>query len=309
MKVKDKWKRGLPYVGNKGQKVEQIMEVLPDGKRLVDVFGGGGCVSLTAASSGKYEEVIYNDRRKTVVELLRALVNDKPHFNLMDYVALTREQFLNWRDNQPDSIERRLVLIAYSFSNNQSSYLWNKKNEEEKLLLTRALFYGNTGTGFDKLYNYSLNANTISEKYRLFHKWRREQLNRLQQPEQLEKLEQMQRMQQLERLEQLERLQQLQQMDQLQPLEYSVKDYRKLIINTDDVVYCDPPYVGTLLTYGGFDYKAFENWYLHECPAKEIYISEYTKLPYTEVAFNFGKKINFSATRKRRDELLLRVVH
>lgn len=37
MKLKDKWKRGLPYVGNKGQKVEQIMEVLPDGKRLVDV--------------------------------------------------------------------------------------------------------------------------------------------------------------------------------------------------------------------------------------------------------------------------------
>ncbi|WP_173585438.1 DNA adenine methylase, partial [Secundilactobacillus paracollinoides] len=119
MKAKDKWKRGLPYVGNKGQKVEQIMEALPDGKRLVDVFGGGGCVSLAAASSGKYEEVIYNDRRKTVVELLRALINDEPHFNLMDYVALTREQFFDWRDNQPDSIERTLVLIAYSFSNNQ----------------------------------------------------------------------------------------------------------------------------------------------------------------------------------------------
>ncbi|WP_191980410.1 DNA adenine methylase, partial [Levilactobacillus paucivorans] len=124
MKAKDKWKRGLPYVGNKGQKVEQIMEALPDGKRLVDVFGGGGCVSLTAVSSGKYKEVIYNDRSKTVVELLRALINDEPHFNLMDYVALTREQFLDWRDNQPDSIERTLVLIAYSFSNNQHTYLW-----------------------------------------------------------------------------------------------------------------------------------------------------------------------------------------
>ena len=155
MKVKDKWKRGLPYVGNKGQNVEQIMEVLPDGKRLVDIFGGGGCVSLTAASSGKYEKVIYNDRRKTVVELLRALVNDEPHFNLMDYVALTREQFFNWRDNQHDSIERRLVLIVYSFSNDQRTYLWSKKNEKEKLLLTRALFYGNTGTEFDQLYNYS----------------------------------------------------------------------------------------------------------------------------------------------------------
>ena len=297
MKVKDKWKRGLPYVGNKGQKVEQIMEVLPDGKRLIDIFGGGGCVSLTAASSGKYEEVIYNDRRRTVVELLRALVNDEPHFNLMDYVALTREQFFDWRDNQPDSIERRLMLIVYSFSNDQRTYLWSKKNEKEKLLLTRALFYGNTGTEFDQLYNYSLNANTISDKYRLFHKWRREQLNISSRYDLL---------QQLERLQQIGRLQQ---MDQLQPLEYSVKDYRELIINIDDVVYCDPPYVGTSPNYGGFDYKAFENWYLHECPAKEIYISEYTKLPCTEVAFNLGKKHNLSAIGKRRDELLLRVVH
>jgi site-specific DNA-adenine methylase len=293
MKLKDKWKRGLPYVGNKGQKVEQIMEVLPDGKRFVDVFGGGGCVSLTAVSSGKYEEVIYNDRRKTVVELLRALINDEPHLNLMDYVALTREQFFDWRDNQPDSIERTLVLIAYSFSNNQSYYLWSKKNETDKLLLTRALFYGNTGTEFDQLYSYSLNANTISEKYRLFHKWRREQMG-------IDS-----RYYMLQQLEQLERLQQLQQLEQL---EYSSKDYRELDIQSDDVVYCDPPYVGTSKQYDGFDNKAFENWYLHECPAKEIYISEYTKLPYTEVAFNFGQKQNFSATGKRRDELLLKVI-
>jgi len=302
MKVKDKWKRGLPYVGNKGQKVEQIMEALPDGKRLVDVFGGGGCVSLTAVSSGKYEEVIYNDQRKTVVELLKALINDEPHFNLMDYVALTRENFFDWRDNQPDSIERTLVLIAYSFSNDQKNYLWSKENEEEKLLLTRALFYGNTGTEFDKLYSYSLNANTISENYRLFHKWRLEKMN-INSHHNL--IKQMERMQHFQRLEQLERLQQAKRLQQLQ---YSVKDYRELAINIDDVVYCDPPYVGAQYNYDGFDYKAFYNWYLNECPAKEIYISEYTKLPYTEVAFNLGKKINFSGARKRRDELLLRVV-
>ena len=296
MKLKDKWKRGLPYVGNKGQKVEQIMESLPDGKRLVDVFGGGGCVSLTAASSGKYEEVIYNDKRKTVVELLRALINDEPHFNLMDYVTLSREQFLDWRDNKPDSIERTLVLIVYSFSNNQKDYLWSEKNETDKLLLTKALFYGNTGTEFDQLYSYSLNVNTISDKYRLLHKWRREQMNINSSFDQL---------QQLQRLQRLERLQQL---NQLEQLEYSSKDYRELDIQSDDVVYCDPPYIGTREQYGGFDSKAFENWYLYECPAKEIYISEYTKLPNTEVFFNFGNKHNFSATGKRRDELLLRVV-
>lgn len=305
MKVKDRWKRGLPYVGNKGQKVEKIMDVLPDGKRFVDVFGGGGCVSLTATSSGKYEEVIYNDRRETVVELLKALINDEPHFNLMDYVALTREQFFDWRDNQPNSIERTLVLIVYSFGNDQITYLWSKKNEEEKLLLTRALFYGNTGTEFDQLYGYSLGADTISEKYRLFHKWRREQMVINSRYDLLQQLQQLKELQQLEQLQQLERLQRLQ---RLQQLDYSSKDYRKLDINADDVVYCDPPYVGTQHQYGGFDNEAFENWYLHECPAKEIYISEYTKLPHTEVAFNFGKKISFTSMGKRKDELLLKVI-
>ena len=302
MKAKDKWKRGLPYVGNKGQKIEQIMESLPDGKRLVDVFGGGGCVSLTAASSGKYEEVIYNDKRKSVVNLLKALIEDNPHFDLMKYVYMDRETFYNWRDNMPDSLERTLVLTVWSFSNNLHDYLWGKKIEKEKLQLTRALFWGDTGTQFDDLYSYAKNETSIVGKYPVYHKWRLEKMNinsRYDLQQQLEQLQRLERLQQLEQLQQLERLKQL---------EYSVNDYRKLSINADDVVYCDPPYVGTQHDYGGFDHKAFENWYLHECPAKEIYISEYTKLPYTEVAFNFGKKQSFSATGKRRNELLLRVV-
>lgn len=302
MKAKDKWKRGLPYVGNKGQKIEQIMESLPDGKRLVDVFGGGGCVSLTAASSGKYEEVIYNDKRKSVVNLLKALIEDNPHFDLMKYVYMDRETFYNWRDNMPDSLERTLVLTVWSFSNNLHDYLWGKKIEKEKLQLTRALFWGDTGTQFDDLYSYAKNETSIVGKYPVYHKWRLEKMNINSRYDLLQQLEQLQR---LERLQQLEQLQQL---ERLKQLEYSVNDYRKLSINADDVVYCDPPYVGTQHDYGGFDHKAFENWYLHECPAKEIYISEYTKLPYTEVAFNFGKKQSFSATGKRRNELLLRVV-
>jgi hypothetical protein len=39
MKKSEKWKRGLPYVGNKGQKAEKIIDILPAGNRLIDVFG------------------------------------------------------------------------------------------------------------------------------------------------------------------------------------------------------------------------------------------------------------------------------
>ena len=110
------------------------------------------------------------------------------------------------------------------------------------------------------------------------------------------------------RYDRLEQLQRLQQLEQLERLKYYSKDYRELDVKPDDVVYCDPPYIGTHHQYGGFDNETFENWYLHECPAKEIYISEYTKLPHTEVAFNFGRKQNFTSLGKRKDELLLKVI-
>lgn len=305
MKQSEKWKRGLPYVGNKGQKAQQIIDILPAGHRLIDAFGGGGSISLTAASSGKWDEVIYNDRRETVVGLLKALIEDNPHFDLMKYVYMDREAFNNWRDNMPDSIERTLVMTAWSFGNEMIGYMWGKKIEKEKLLLTRSLFFGDTGTKLDGLYAYAKNEATIFGKYQMFHKWR---LEKIKISSHLDGFERFNQLESIAQLQQLERLQQLDKMDQLQKIEFLTLDYRELGIQSDDIVYCDPPYIGTSKDYGGFDYKAFENWYLHECPAKQIYISEYTKLPHTEVAFNLGKKLRFSGKGNRRDELLLKYV-
>ncbi|MEE6709793.1 DNA adenine methylase [Lacticaseibacillus paracasei] len=297
MKQSEKWKRGLPYVGNKGQKAEKIIDILPAGNRLIDVFGGGGSISLTAASSGKWNTVVYNDRRKTVVNLLKALIEDSPHFDLLKYVYMDRETFCNWRDNMPDSLERTLVLTVWSFGNGWKSYLWGKKVEKEKLQLTRALFWGDTGTHLDGLYSYAKNDTSISGKYQAFKKWRLAEMgisyHRVQ-----DRIEQLERLKQLEQLEQLERLKQL---------KYSVHDYRSLDVKSSDVVYCDPPYVGTGESYDGFDADVFQDW-LANCPAKQIYISEYTQLPHTEVAFILGKKASFKAKGKRSDELLLKYV-
>lgn len=285
----------MPYIGNKGQKAQKIIDILPAGNRLVDVFGGGGSISLTAASSGKWDEVVYNDRRKTVVNLLKALIEDNPHFDLMNYVYMDRETFYNWRDNMPDSIERTLVLTVWSFSNNLRDYLWGNKIEKEKLQLTRAIFFGDTGTQLDELYEYAKNETTISGKYTVYHKWRRER------PQQLERL------QQLEQLQRLQQLQQFQQHELLELIKYSSVDYRLLDVKPNDIVYCDPPYIGTSKDYGGFDNDAFQNW-LAKCPAKQIYISEYTQIPNTDVALNLGKKQSFQALGKRPDELLLKYV-
>lgn len=300
MKQSEKWMRGLPYVGNKSQKAQQIIDALPAGGRFVDVFGGGGSISLTAANSGKWGEVIYNDRRKTVVNLLKALIEDKPHFDLMKYVYMDRETFYKWRDNMPDSLERTLVLTIWSFSNNLHDYLWGKKIEKEKLQLTRALFWGNTGTKLDGLYSYSKNETSIAGKYSMFHKWRLEKMN-------IRSGIDNDQLANILRINRIEQLQQLQQLQQLNSIEYSTLDYRLLNIRKDDIVYCDPPYLGTFADYGGFDNDSFQRW-LANCPARQIYISEYTKLPHTEVVFSFEKKRAFTTSGKYREELLLKYV-
>lgn len=289
MKKIDRWKRGLPYTGNKGQKAQQIMNILPDGDRLIDVFGGGGSVSLHAISSGKYKNVLYNDRIESVVKLLKVLINGDPYIDLTKYACISRDEFIDWRDNKPDSIERTLILICYSFGNNMRTYLWSKDNEEEKIQLTQALFYGNTGTQFDELFAESKNVSLISEKYSIFHKWRKDKLNIN------------------SRIDSLQRLQRLQ---QLERLEYLVKDYHQLNIKSTDIVYCDPPYINTGKSYGEFDNDDFDNW-MNKLPTDKIYISEYTVLPNTVIVADLGKKRNsISASKsKRKSELLLKYIH
>ncbi|AKP68398.1 DNA adenine methylase [Companilactobacillus ginsenosidimutans] len=340
MKNIDRWKRGLPYTGNKSQVAEKIMNILPNGKRFVDVFGGGGSMSLHAASSNKYDLVLYNDRRKYVVELLKDLLLGDSKLNFLDYVYITRDDFLDWRDNKPISVERTLILICYSFGNNMHDYLWSEKNEAEKLQATKALFFGNSGTFLDNIYAEAKELSTIQEKYAYFHKWIRhhkdslkhnnqleqlkqlERLQRLQHLAQLKQLERLQRLQHLAQLKQLERLQrlqhlarlqqleQLQRLQQLERIEYSSCDYHELNIKPDDIVYCDPPYINTKQSYGEFNNDDFDNW-LNQLPTNQIYISEYTVLPNTEIACELGKKQNFISTpgNSRKTELLLKYIH
>ena len=98
----------------------------------------------------------------------------------------------------------------------------------------------------------------------------------------LQSLESQQRLQRLQSLQSLQRLQRLQRLDslqRLQGLETTFKDYRRLEIEPDSVIYCDPPYKGTA-GYGdkgtetaAFDHGDFYRW----CLGQEglVIISEY----------------------------------
>ena len=217
---------------------------------------------------------------------------------------LQEKSFFDWKDNKPDSVERTLILLSWSFSNNMKDYLWGKSTEGEKLVLTRGLFFGDTGTIYDDLFLKASKLETIQEKYAFYHKWRIKNMGLSGHKDHLQQLGQLQQLQQLQQLEQLERLQQLEQ------LEFINGDYRNLDIKKDDVVYCDPPYVNTGKVYGEFNNSDFDKW-MNELPTNEIYISEYTVLPNTEIVVDLGKKQNFVSTQgnSRKSELLLKYIH
>lgn len=48
---------GIPYMGSKNRIAEDIVDFLPSGKTLVDLFGGGGAITDCASKSGKWEKV------------------------------------------------------------------------------------------------------------------------------------------------------------------------------------------------------------------------------------------------------------
>lgn len=276
MKQKDFWKKGLPYVGNKSQKAQQIIDVLPQGKRLIDVFGGGGSISLHASSSGWWKHVVYNDKRTTVVQLLKALVENHPHIDLDSYTHITRKQFWDWRDNQTDSIERTLVLLVWSFSCKEKSYLWGKNKERMRPELIKQYIVDG---------DHSL---TITERYKKYLDSKNKEC--------------------LSPITRLKQLELIQRTEMALPIIYSHVDYLDLQIEENDVVYCDPPYLNANYRYSGFDDQRFYEW-LNNLPTDNIFISERQILPHTELYMDLGAKSSFSKNNKKIDhELLMKFI-
>lgn len=52
---------GLPYKGSKNKIANEIVEQLPGGDCLVDLFAGGGAITHAALLSGKWKQFIMND--------------------------------------------------------------------------------------------------------------------------------------------------------------------------------------------------------------------------------------------------------
>lgn len=131
---------GMPYTGSKNGIAEDIIKILPPGKRFVDLFGGGGAMTHCAVLSGKYECVLYNEILPLVADTFQKAING--------YYA--PENFKPWWVSREDFFRLRetdgYVALCFSFGNNMENYFCGEDMESKKRELFNAGKYkGETG--------------------------------------------------------------------------------------------------------------------------------------------------------------------
>lgn len=114
---------GLPYRGSKTKIAEDIINIIPKKNIFVDLFGGGGAISICASQSQNFEKIIYNELNALVFQTFQKALNGEYE---NDRRWISREDFFKLKDTDG------YVQLCYSFNGSASSYIYNKEIEPYK---------------------------------------------------------------------------------------------------------------------------------------------------------------------------------
>lgn len=316
---------GIPYMGSKNRIAKKIIDFLPSGETLVDLFGGGGAITDCANESNKWEHIIYNELNelpyKCFLKALRGEYENEDRW-------ISRQDFINLKDTD------EYVACCFSFGNNFRNYMYNEKIEPYKRAYHYAVVLDDfqpLSELFDKetvdMLKKSVEGETNKKQRRLKfahalgkyiiglskelegRKTVNHMGNLLANQERKERLDSLKKSVNvfethighvLENQECKERLDSLNK-EQVDNITFFNNDYRDVPIPSNAIIYCDIPYKNTG-TYNkeSFDYESFYSW----CEEKaqqgyKVYISEYA-MP--EDRFECVKEINsrscFAQTKK-----------
>ena len=306
---------GIPYMGSKNKIAKKIIDFLPSGETLVDLFGGGGAITGCANESNKWEHIIYNELNelpyKCFLKALRGEYENEDRW-------ISRQDFINLKDTD------EYAACCFSFGNNFRNYMYNEKIEPYKRAYHYAIVLDDfqpLSELFDKetvdMLKKSVEGETDKKQRRLkFARALGKYIislskesdgrktvnhigNLLENKECKERLDSLKKsvnvfencvcnvLQNYERKERLDSLKK----EQVDNITFFNNDYRDAPIPNNAVIYCDIPYKNTG-TYNkeAFDYESFYSW----CEEKaqqgyKVYISEYS-MP--EDRFECVKEIN-----------------
>lgn len=207
---------GMPYLGSKSSIAKDICAFLPEGKRLVDLFGGGGAITHCASSMYKWDTILYNEINPIVVNLFRDCVTGRFNPNRFKPCWISREEF------NAKKKEDGYIAFVWSFSNNGKGYIFSKEIEDIKHSIFEWVVNDKKDSFIQKSFPYeTLEGDSIHERILEY----RTIIKHLDFPaiknSNNQNLENLQRLQSLERLERLERL------ENLQGLEITNQSYEK----------------------------------------------------------------------------------
>ena len=322
---------GIPYMGSKNRIAKQIIDFLPSGETLVDLFGGGGAITDCASESGKWKNVIYNELDALPYTcFLKALRGEYENEDRW----ISRDDFFKLKDTD------EYVACCFSFGNNFRDYMYNEKIEPYKRAYHYAIVLNNfqpLSELFDKetvemlkksieletdkkqrrlkftmvLGNYIIGLSKEAEVRKTVQQFDTYVGNVLQTQQRKERLDSLkksvnvfetyvgnvlQTQQRKERFDELKK-------EQVNNITFFNNDYRDVPIPNNAIIYCDIPYKNTG-TYNKetFDYESFYSW----CEEKaqqgyKVYISEYT-MPddIFECVLEMSKISSLAATKSSR---------
>lgn len=124
---------GLPYKGSKNIIAKSIVDALPRGERLVELFAGGCAVTDYALkNTDKFNEYFVNDLNgwspQAYEKALNGGFNDEERW-------ISREDFFRLKDTDP------YVYMCFSFGNKGNSYMYSKELEPYKRALHYIIFW------------------------------------------------------------------------------------------------------------------------------------------------------------------------
>lgn len=259
---------GLPYMGSKSKIARWVVERLPEGDTLYDVFCGGCAITDYAMRARKYKSYVVNDITNIGFIFKKALNGG--------FKSETR-----WIDRKTyfENLEDPYVYLCFSFGNNPvCRYAYAVELEPWKKALHWCYVFNDPSL----MHEYGVDIPVCDDKAG-YGKWIRNNETYIRERycswvnahrDEIENTTglklRLKRLQSLERLQKLQRLQSLE--NSSSSLHIFQGDYRDVVIpKSSGVVYCDPPYHNTRQYYdmeGGekrdltktFDYGKFYAW-------------------------------------------------
>lgn len=276
---------GIPYKGSKNKIAKNIIAQLPPAKHFYDLFGGGGAISYCALLSGKYEFVHYNELNPLVFKAFKMAINgefkDENRW-------ISKEDFKRLKDTDP------YVAICFSFGNNLKNYAYNKECEKFKKAVHYSIFFNDNSllNKYIDLKDFKYSSNNIKERRLELQRYFNNLPIRIKHDKNICNLfrsngtikDIIQNIESLERLENLESIN--------NGVLLSNLSYDEVPIESDSVIYCDPPYKETGTYLDNFDHEKFYSWL--RSLKQQVFISEYQMPNDFHEVFSIKKRVPFS---------------